>query len=76
MKVGKKIKTILAEMLGFESYNQIKSEYSFELDLGLDEDDYLEFLEILEDETEVAVVPYANNFKTVGDVIDFIKDAM
>lgn len=71
----KLIQGLIAEMMGFDDPRAVKTSLSFTEDLGMDEDEVMELLEALEAETDLDIIPYADRFETVRDLVDFIEDA-
>jgi acyl carrier protein len=68
-----KIRKIIAEQLGIDE-EEIKLTTTFE-DLGVDSLDLFQILISLEEEFEVEIPNEdAESIKTVGDVVDYIKE--
>ncbi len=71
--VEAKVKSIIAEQLGVGE-DEIKLESSFIDDLGADSLDIVELVMAMEEEFEVEIPDEeAENIKTVGDAINYIK---
>ncbi len=68
-----KVKSIIADQLGVGE-DEIKPESSFIEDLGADSLDIVELVMAMEEEFEVEIPDEeAENIKTVGDAINYIK---
>ncbi|MFT3835398.1 MAG: acyl carrier protein [Myxococcaceae bacterium] len=68
-----KVKSIIADQLGVGE-DEIKLESSFIEDLGADSLDIVELVMAMEEEFEVEIPDEeAENIKTVGDAINYIK---
>ncbi|MBQ2696526.1 MAG: acyl carrier protein [Clostridia bacterium] len=68
-----KVATIIAEQLGVDEAS-ISKETSFVDDLGADSLDVVELVMALEEEFDMEFPDgEAENIKTVGDVVDYIK---
>jgi len=68
-----KVKSIIADQLGVGE-DEIKAESSFIEDLGADSLDIVELVMAMEEEFEVEIPDEeAENIKTVGDAINYIK---
>ena len=68
-----KVKSIIADQLGVGE-DEIKPESSFIEDLGADSLDIVELVMAMEEEFEVEIPDEeAENFKTVGDAINYIN---
>ena len=71
--VEQKVKGIIAEQLGVAE-DEIKTTSSFIEDLGADSLDIVELVMAMEEEFEVEIPDEeAENIKTVGDAINYIK---
>lgn len=71
-----KVKTLLAEQLELDE-NEIQLDSSFVEDLGADSLDVVEMLMLLEEEFDVTVPDEeAEKFRTVRDVVDFLKETL
>lgn len=71
-----KVKALLAEQLELDE-NEIQLDSSFVEDLGADSLDVVEMLMILEEEFDVTVPDEeAEKFRTVRDVVDFLKESL
>lgn len=69
-----KIKEIIAEKLSIKE-DDITMESSFVDDLNADSLDLVELMMALEDELETEIPDEeAENFKTVGDVVNYLKN--
>ena len=68
-----KVKSIIADQLGVGE-DEIKMESSFIEDLGADSLDIVELVMAMEEEFEIEIPDEeAENIKTVGDAINYIK---
>lgn len=68
-----RVKKIIAEQLGVDE-KSIKTESSFIDDLGADSLDIVELVMALEEEFDMEMADgEAENIKTVGDVVEYIK---
>ncbi|MCY1041389.1 acyl carrier protein [Corallococcus sp. bb12-1] len=73
VNVEAKIKSIIADQLGVGE-DEIKPEASFIEDLGADSLDIVELVMAMEEEFEVEIPDdEAENIKTVGDAINYVK---
>ncbi|RKH16273.1 acyl carrier protein [Corallococcus praedator] len=73
VNVEAKIKSIIADQLGVGE-DEIKPESSFIEDLGADSLDIVELVMAMEEEFEVEIPDdEAENIKTVGDAINYVK---
>ena len=70
-----KVKKIIVEQLGV-SFEQVKSEASFNTDLGADSLDVVEFIMALEEAFDIEIPDDAEKFKNVGDVVDYIESQL
>ena len=71
-----KVKKIIVEQLGV-SFEQVKSEASFNTDLGADSLDVVEFIMALEEAFDIEIPDEnAEKFKNVGDVVDYIESQL
>ncbi|RKH66347.1 acyl carrier protein [Corallococcus aberystwythensis] len=71
--VEAKIKSIIADQLGVGE-DEIKPESSFIEDLGADSLDIVELVMAMEEEFEVEIPDdEAENIKTVGDAVNYVK---
>nr|WP_304286330.1 acyl carrier protein [Clostridium paraputrificum] len=71
--IFEKIRGIVADQLGIEEEN-ITLETSFIEDLNADSLDIVELIMALEDELEMEIPDEdVENFKTVGDVVNYVK---
>jgi acyl carrier protein len=69
-----KIKKIIEEQLGVEG-EKIKVEASFIDDLGADSLDIVELVMAMEEEYDIEIPDEdAEKLKTVGDVVNYLKD--
>ena len=69
-----KIKKIIEEQLGVEG-EKIKEEASFIEDLGADSLDIVELVMAMEEEYDIEIPDEdAEKLKTVGDVVNYLKD--
>ena len=70
-----KIRKIISEQLGIK-LDRVKDETRLEEDLDADELDIVEMTMELEDELAGMEIPdeIANSWKTVGDIISYLKD--
>lgn len=69
-----KIKKIIEEQLGVEG-EKIKEEASFIDDLGADSLDIVELVMAMEEEYDIEIPDEdAEKLKTVGDVVNYLKD--
>lgn len=69
-----KVKSIIVEQLGI-SEDDVKPEASFIDDLGADSLDIVELVMAMEEEFEIEIPDEeAENIKTVGDAIKYIKE--
>ena len=66
-----KIKEIVADKLSVDE-NEITLESSFIEDLNADSLDIVELIMALEDELDMEI-PDVENFKTVGDVVNYVQ---
>ncbi len=72
--VFEKVKKIIVEQLGVEE-DDIAMEASFIDDLGADSLDIVELIMALEEEFDIEIPDSeAENIKTVGDAVDYIKN--
>ena len=71
-----KVKKIIVEQLGV-SFEQVKSEASFNTDLGADSLDVVEFIMALEEAFDIEIPDEdAEKFKNVGDVVDYLESQL
>jgi acyl carrier protein len=74
LMVFEKVKKIIVEQLGVEE-DDIAMEASFIDDLGADSLDIVELIMALEEEFDIEIPDSeAENIKTVGDAVDYIKN--
>lgn len=74
MSMDDKIKKIIEEQLGVEG-EKIKVEASFIDDLGADSLDIVELVMAMEEEYDIEIPDEdAEKLKTVGDVVNYLKD--
>jgi len=74
MGMDDKIKKIIEEQLGVEG-EKIKEEASFIDDLGADSLDIVELVMAMEEEYDIEIPDEdAEKLKTVGDVVNYLKD--
>ncbi len=72
-EIEAKVKSIIADQLGVGE-DEIKMEKSFIEDLGADSLDIVELVMTMEEEFEIEIPDEeAENIKTVGDAINYIK---
>lgn len=71
---NKVVRNLIAEMTGYSSSHDVKRSMTFLYDLGMDDQEVLELLEALEAEVDMDLVPYAGQFESVGDLMDYIED--
>lgn len=70
-----KIRAIIAEQLGIDNLEDIALSTSLAEDLEADSLDAVEFIMALEDEFGIEIPDeQAENFKTVGDICQFIEE--
>lgn len=69
-----KIKGIIVEQLGLENEDSIYMETSLKEDLDADSLDAVEVIMALEDEFDIEIPDEdAENFKTIGDIVEYIE---
>ncbi|WP_297131173.1 acyl carrier protein [Terrisporobacter sp.] len=72
-----KIKDIIAEQLGLEDADSISVETSLKEDLDADSLDAVEVIMALEDEFDIEIPDeQAENFKTIGDIVEYVEQNM
>ncbi len=71
-KVGQRIREIIAERLN-RKVEDMKDEVRIEEDLGADSLDKGEIIMTLEEEFSMDIDDEANDIKTVGDAVKYIK---
>lgn len=72
--VSKQIKTIIAEVSGYGTEKDISMGLTFFEDLDMDDYNFSELLETLEEEFDVELTQNASRFEIVKDLIDYIQD--
>lgn len=72
-----KVKDIIAEQLGLDDADSISVETSLKEDLDADSLDAVEVIMALEDEFDIEIPDeQAENFKTIGDIVDYVEQNM
>lgn len=70
-----KVRDIIADQLGVSDIESITMDTSMMKDLEADSLDAVEIIMALEDEFEVSVPDEeAENFKTIGDIVNYIEN--
>ncbi len=69
-----KVKEIIVEQLGLEESQEIKKETSLINDLEADSLDAVEIVMAIEDEFGIEIPDEeAENFKNIGDIVDYVE---
>ncbi len=74
--IYKKLRTLVAETLGVEE-DEVTPEASFEDDLNVDQQDFVDLVVAIEEEFEVKI-PDADmpRLATIGDAVEYLEDAL
>lgn len=69
-----KIRNIIVEQLGLEDCDSLNMETSLKEDLDADSLDAVEVIMALEEEFDIEIPDEeAENFKTIGDIVEYIE---
>lgn len=66
------VQKVIAEKIGEEKAKCINIDFSFINNSKIDEDDFLDILELVEEEMEMNLVDYAWQFGNVGQLVEYI----
>jgi len=69
----KRFLTIIAKQLNFGNADEITMDMTFSDDLVLDDDEYYELLEILEEEFNVDLIEYDGEFDSLAELAHIIR---
>ncbi|SHJ50847.1 hypothetical protein SAMN02745751_02727 [Dethiosulfatibacter aminovorans DSM 17477] len=67
------IKALISEISKYGSPSEIEMNLSFEDDLNMNEYKLNDLLEILEEEFNMELLSFADNFIRVGDLVGFVE---